>query len=533
MTHSDFLPATNPPYPDVKSCDAWLAKAALGDTRSACAAFHALLDEIEEAPPPHGAYLQILERLRPPLLAALAEHTRKFSGKPLPLNPAEAAALKQVHDLWLALLHTYRRLLRALPPGTPDSATTSLLATRSLHCAAEMITAQLLARHPVGDDLWRRLHSLYAFAEARACTDTPVGDPALRETCTTAYVQALLYALAQPCGLIQRDVQWTRSWINRFAWKVSLTRTPEKPHAYAIDLSGHTGAIWCEVTIPAPNPPLSEGPIRFMDTTALGRSLRRRLRRLEEGEDPASIGLGRGCTQPGTGERLRALIRDWCEAPPLPQFPRRPVLGASARLDVAVGFSQAHVVIAGKPFVSGARDWDYTRRDIDHIHMFQRPPETHRTPSPEIDSLEHWEALDESAHGFRLNRLDPGARISHRQLLALRPGGARKFILAEVRWLLQNGEVEITLGTRALPGLARACAVRPTSTDPATQAPYSQAFVLPVAMGLPPSLVVPAGWYQQNRVLDLRLEEGVVRIRLFGLLGRGYDYDRVNFAAIT
>ena len=83
MTHSDFLPATNPPYPDVKSSDAWLAKAALGDTRSACAAFHALLDEIEEAPPPHGAYLQILERLRPPLLAALAEHTRKFSGKPL------------------------------------------------------------------------------------------------------------------------------------------------------------------------------------------------------------------------------------------------------------------------------------------------------------------------------------------------------------------------------------------------------------------------------------------------------------------
>lgn len=533
MTHSDFLPVTNPPYPDIKSCDAWLAKAALGDTRSACAAFHALLDEIEEAPPPHGAYLLILERLRPPLLAALAEHTLKFSGKPLPLNPAEAAALKQVHDLWLTLLRSYQRLLRALPAGAPGDVTGSLLAMRSLHCAAEMIAAQLLARHSVGEDLWRRLHSLYALAEARACADTPVGDPALRETCTTTYMQALLYALAQPHGLIQRDAQWTRNWIRRFAWKVKLTRSPEKTHAYAIDLSGHAGATWGEVTTPATNPPLSEGPIRFMDTAALGRSLRRRLRRLDEGEDPVSLGLGRGCTQPGTGERLRALVRDWCEAPPLPQFPRRPALGASARLDVAVGFAQAHVAIAGKPFVSGARDWDYTRREIDHIHTFQRPPETHRTTSTAIDSLEHWEALDESAHGFRLRRRDPGTRISHRQLLALRPGGARKLILAEVRWLLQDGDIAITLGTRALPGLARACAVRLTSSDPATRAPYSQAFVLPVAMGLPPSLVIPAGWYQQDRVLDLRLEEGVVRIRLFGLLGRGYDYDRVNFAAIT
>ena len=533
MTHSDFLPATNPPYPDVKSCDTWLAKAALGDSRSASTAFLALLDEIEDAPPPHGAYLQILERLRPPLLAVLTEYTRKFSGKPLPLSLPETAALKQVCALWLALLRSYRRLLRALPVCPPGDATTSLLAMRALQCAGEMIATQLMARHPVGDDLWKRLHGLYAHAEARGCADTPVGDPILRETCTAAYVQPLLYALAQPYGLIQRDAQWTRSWIGRFAWKVRLTRSPEKTYAYAIDLAGNTGAAWCEVTTPAANPPLSEGPIRFLDSAAMGRSLRRRLRRLNEGEEPANLGLGRGCTQPGAGELLRALVRDWCEAPAVPQFPRRPAQGASAKLEVAVGFAPAHVVIAGKPFVSGARAWDYSRRDVDYIHTFQRAPEGHRSSEPDADSIEHWEAVDESAHGFRLRRRDPGVRISHRQVLALRPGGARKFILAEVRWLLQEGDIAITLGTRALPGLARACAVRPTSQDPATQAPYSQAFVLPVAMGLPPSLVVPAGWYQQDRVLDLRLDEGVVRIRLFGLLGRGYDYDRVNFTAIT
>jgi len=533
MTHSDFLPATNPSYPDVQAYDAWLAKAALGDTRSACAAFHTLLDEIEGAPPPHGAYLKILERLRAPLLAALAEHTRKFAGKPLPLNPAEAAALRQVQDLWLALLRAYRRLLRALPASGPGNALAGLLAMRSLHCASEMIVTQLLARHTAGEDLWRRLHGLFAIAEARGCADTPIGDPALRESCTATYVQPLLYALAQPYGLAQRDVQWARDWIRRFAWKVTLARASEKTQAYAIDLSGQTGPTWCEVTTAATTTPHPEGPIRFMDTVALGRSLRRRLRRLEEGDDPASLGLGRGCTQPGTGERLRALLRDWCEAPPQPQFPRRPTLGASARMDVAVGFAPAHVAVADKPFVSGARDWDYTRREIDHIHTFQRAPDTHRASSPAPDSLEQWEALDESANGFRLYRRDPGARISHRQLLALRPGGARKFILTEVRWLRQEGELAITLGTRALPGLARACAVRPTSTDPATRSPYSQAFVLPVAMGLPPSLVIPPGWYQQDRILDLRLEEGVVRIRLFGLLGRGYDYDRVNFAAIT
>ena len=41
------------------------------------------------------------------------------------------------------------------------------------------------------------------------------------------------------------------------------------------------------------------------------------------GADPAALGLGQGCTQPGAGTLLRRLLRLWCAGPVMPRFPRR------------------------------------------------------------------------------------------------------------------------------------------------------------------------------------------------------------------
>ena len=68
------------------------------------------------------------------------------------------------------------------------------------------------------------------------------------------------------------------------------------------------------------------------------------------------------------------------------------------------------------------------------------------------------------------------------------------------------------------------------SRNPSSAFPV-QALLLSVGRGLPPTLVLPSGSYQPERVLELRMEGGIRRIRLSGLAGRGYDYDRAAFSA--
>src|SRR5882762_1963252 len=92
MVLRDFLPDSQPRLAGLTSCEDWLAHAALAGMPHACGALLALLEEIEARPPRHSAYLQILERLRYPVLHAEAEQAKGFAGKPLPLNHSEAAA---------------------------------------------------------------------------------------------------------------------------------------------------------------------------------------------------------------------------------------------------------------------------------------------------------------------------------------------------------------------------------------------------------------------------------------------------------
>ena len=92
MQQSESLPALKPRYPDLKSCEVWLAAAPMGDPRQACAAWLTLIEELADAPPARHSWQQILETLLPRVLAAISEQTRRFAGRPLPLSaPNELA----------------------------------------------------------------------------------------------------------------------------------------------------------------------------------------------------------------------------------------------------------------------------------------------------------------------------------------------------------------------------------------------------------------------------------------------------------
>lgn len=529
MTLSDFLPATQPRITDVKDCDNWLASATLAEPRQACTTFRSLLEELELAPPAHCEYLRILERLRRPMLGALHELTKRFTAKPLPLGRSEALAFRQVCELWEVQLRSYRRLLRAgLKPTHPDLGSfLPLLAARLMDSAGGVIVAHCLARQRIAGDPWQVLHGAYVLAETDGLLDQPVGDRGLRESASAAYVEALLISLASQQGLAARELQWLRRWTKRWAHKVGVLRNCADAGQFAVDLSGQSGPTWRNDAGTA---------IRFLDTSRLGRTLRKRIQRLDLGEDPNLLGLGSDIAQPIAGELLATLLRQWCAAPGARKFPRRPssFSTSSAGIDVAVGITAAHVSISGKEFPTDKKAWEYTPHDVERIHVFRRVEAiaSRNSGAPDPKFLESWMPLDESAEGFKLQRRTPGARVAVRQLVSLRPRGARHFILAVVRWTLQEQERAIVMGVRALPGLARACAARLVGDHPIRPEPYTQAFLLPTGAGLPASLVLPSGWYQRDRMLEVDDGGGATRIRLTGLLGRGFDYDWAHFNTV-
>jgi hypothetical protein len=281
MTRSDFLPASHPALPDLRSCEAWLASATLADPRHACAAFQGLLEDLEFAPPAPAEYLRILERLRPPMAGAVQEHSRRFASKPLPLGHAEELAFSQVCALLNANQRAYERLLRiALKEAHREFDTApALLATRVVACAGELVTMHCLARRRIAGETWQNLHGAYALAEERCIADTLVGNAKSRLSAKSAYVRAVLMSLAAPLGVQARESQWLKRWTARWCHKVRILTCSPSSTALAVELEGRQGASWRTAAG-------AGAGTRFLDTSAIGRSIGRRLARLENGEDP-------------------------------------------------------------------------------------------------------------------------------------------------------------------------------------------------------------------------------------------------------
>jgi hypothetical protein len=519
---STFLPGQQPALADIKSCEAWLGRASLSDPKQACHELTSLLESLEDISPEDSVYIEILERLREPVIVSLAEHGKKFSGRPLPLREYELTAFDQVYDLWSTLGRAYRRLLRmAVEDRRPTLVAQSpLLAQRALDCTSELMFAHYRCRREVDSELWRDLHQLMQAAEAGGFSAETV-PTSLRaknvSSCTEVYVRALLLQLANPYTLSMRELSWARRWAAMWAYKVDLVAAAHDAQGYAADLASDQPPTWLRADV-------AHASTRFLETANLRRSIRTRMKKLELGVDPQTLGLGRDCVQPEVGRLLVTLSRGWIDVPSPRQFSRRLVPG---RVELTCGFESIHLAISGQIFRNAVRHWDYSRRDAEQLQIYQGVLHA-ATDTQAGFTAEKWESLDESANGFRLRRKGGGERLSHQQLVALKPQDGRSFILSEVRWMMTAIDRTLVIGVAALPGLARAVAVRAANPE-GVREPYTQAFIVPESAAGPQSLVLPSGWYQSGRQLDVRIDDDVLNIKLAGVVQRGYDYDRANF----
>jgi hypothetical protein len=510
---------------DLKACDAWLAHAPLAESRAACRALAALLETLEVKTPGDAVYLDILERLRAPIAVATAEHAKKYSVRPLPLREHEGEAVDQVLDLFDALQRAYSALLEGIandPLMHPELAgKQALIAQRALDTTVDLMLTHYRSRREIDGALWQRLHGDYRLAEQIGVTRSMV--PVGRKTKSVSsagevYARALLLALGNPYALSARELNWMRRWSAKWGYKVALNAGMSGEQAYAIDSTGSAGPSWISAEAMRPG-------MLFIDTADIKRSIRSRLKKLEEGEDPETLGLGKDCVQPECGRLLINLLRAWTEAPLVRQFSRH---AKSGYVELIVGFEAIHTAISGRAFKNETRHWDYTRKETENLYTYHLRDKRENDANA-VRAAEQWETLDESPTGFRLRRNDTEERLYQQQLIALKLGGAQHFMLCNIRWLMSGIDRSIALGAASLPGIASGIAVRPAV--PPTQAAESflQGFLLPAMGRIPASLILPVGWYQAGHELEVRIEENVKHFRLLTHLQRGYDYDRASF----
>ncbi|MCW5604437.1 MAG: hypothetical protein KIT18_07820 [Burkholderiales bacterium] len=513
-------------FTDSTSCRRWVESLPLTNVQHAQQVLTGQLHALEATQLPALARLEILEILKEAVAFVQNESAKRYTGKALPLDPAEAVVWSNVIALWQEMGRNYQQCLRAYREGdlavAPHAALICLRCLRYLGHA--MFDHYRVYRQAPGT-MWRTLHELYSFAEQHGFARIRVQDSFSQQepdsSCVESYVQALLAHLANPFSLSVRQMGFVQRWLEKWATLVSLSSQPLASNSIpsiAVDLGGSSAVIFARDIEPHPN-------LRYVDLEQLSKTLRQTINFLKQGQTPGQLGLGDDARQPGCENLLMLLYVQWCRAGTTRGEER---LCAEESAGVCFGISAIHFHLSGgRTFRQPGELTSREKQDLDTYGYIARIEHTAEESGEE--ALETWQILNHSASGFMCILREPSGqgRISHNQLLAVRRVGGRHFHLGMVQWLRIEENNELYCGVRLFPGIPQAVAVRPSNFNPVGSNRYERALLLPEipAPATPSTLILPAGWFQSGRFVEVFSDRKQVA-KLLNLLEKGGDFDR-------
>jgi cyclic-di-GMP-binding protein len=515
-------------FTDGASCKRWIESLPLTNAQSAQQTLTQQITLLRRSGVSPIELLHALETLREPVVYAQNEVARKYTARPLPLDPTEAALWTRVLGLWHELVDCYSLCRDAHVNGDPrlrDHG--ALIVMRCLrYQACAMFEYYRIYRH-VPAACWKKLHQLYVFAEQSGFVHTAVTDVFNHQeedsSCAAAYCQALLAQLANPFAMSGRQMEFLTRWIEKWSAQLSLALQPLPASAIpslGVNLAGSAGPVFAEGLG-------SAASLRYLDLEQISRTLRQVITLLKQGQTPAQLGLGDDARQPGCENLLMLLYIQWCRA----GTSRGEERGLSRdKAQVCLGMHAAHFYISGRSFrVPGS---GLSREEEHDLQLFGHISDRthHMLASGESSAVESWELINQSNSGFMcmLRDADAQMRISHHQLVALRCGSSKPFHLGLVQWLRVDENNELFIGVRQFPGIARPVTVRPINFQASSGIKdFERGLLLPelAAPSTPTTLILPTGWYQPGRFVDLYGEQKQVA-KLVNLIEKGSDFER-------
>jgi hypothetical protein len=525
-------PAAQPEFTDAASCKRWLENVPLANVAEAQRQLLLALWELNRAAVPAAARLAALEAVREAVHFVQLEQAKRFTLRPAPLARPEADAFTNTVDLWEQMRLGY---LRCLEPEDPAlRAERALLCQRALACAGLRMFHHYRAYRQVPPRDWRQLHRVYLRAEGLGVAEGLVKDYLNRDVHASspriAYLRAILMGMCSPYELTPRQLTFVAFLLERWAEKVEVSAAPV-PEGDVPPLSVDLAGERC-----AEREPAAGAEPRYLDARRLAKSIRNRVALLRKGESPARLALGEDCVQPSCEQLLVFLDRQWCGARQARGAERSRVAVAA---ELCAGLPAIHYFVSGRAFQPGAGERELSALERDEIatfgHVSRRGEEHEARAAARGYACESWRIEDESVLGAKLAR-EAGVserRVSHGQLIALRPAGARNFQLGQVRWLMTTGAGEVVCGVKYLPGVPQAVAVRGTGVHVAEER-FVQAMALGAVPALrsPPTLVLPSGWYKPKRIVEAVMRK-TTRLQLTELVERGADFERVTFEPLA
>lgn len=291
--------AAAPAFRDVLTAKIWLAEHQASPPPVLQASLHAQIEALTAADFPPVLFLEMVEVLRPSVIAVQERLESRYVRRPLPLTRDEGGAFRRARRLWRALAQAYWRAVPALPPG-------HLLFP--LHRAAVTLRqehyAHLIAGQEVPGELPDLLYQVLCQAETAGVLREGLADPVLThlEDSTIAGNVAWVFLLesVDAVGLSAAQLTVADRAFSRWRELATFLAVPDdSPRARVIALSELVGRL-----------ELPEGAPRWMDVRPVIRKLRTRMESLEAGESPESLKLGRDLGS----QACLALFRQMTEA---------------------------------------------------------------------------------------------------------------------------------------------------------------------------------------------------------------------------
>jgi len=518
------LPTSHSPlqFTDSVSCRRWIEQLTLTNVQVTQQVLSSQLASLGAAQLPALERLKILETLREPVHFVQAESAKRYAAKPLPLEAGETTVWNNVIALWQEMSRNYQHCLKAYREGDLAIAPHAALVTmRCLGLLGSTLCDYYHIYRQAPGALWRALHELYAFAENHGFARIRVQDSFSQRdpdsSCIESYVQILLAQLANPYALSVRQMTFVSRWVERWATLIGLVLQPLPTSpipSLAVDLASSSGVVFGAELAPQPH-------LRYLDLEQLSKTLRQTINLLKQGQTPGQLGLGDDARQPGCENLLMLLYVQWCRAGTARTEERS---NSEEPAEVCFGMAAAHLhVNGGRAFRQPGELSSREKQDLDTYGYITRADYS------KDESLELWQIVNHSASGFMCMQREPSdkGRVAHNQLLAVRRAGGRNFHLGMVQWLRMEESGEIYCGVRLFPGVPHAISVRPSNFTPAGAGRYERALVLPEvpAPATPATLILPAGWFQSGRFVELFSDRKQVAKLLNGL-EKGVDFDR-------
>lgn len=532
MSFEAVLPldrGTSPPFADAREAKEWLKLLPLINTRQSSLELRELLTELNQCALAPLELLKSLELLREAVHTTAESLQTRFAGKPLPLTPEEKQSWQEAQTLWTLFETAYVRCWRAAREGTrPLAEHQALIAERTLRYALFVARGHLLVYRAIPTAVWQRLFDYYRCAEEAEIARTSVRDSLIEihgsSMPQAMLIHALLLAASGTRQLTGKQIVWLDKRL-----EILATRTSLAPHSPA--LPGRSN-LQIDLGMPAPALRASRsltGPtVREIDSLALAQVLTKRIKLLREGELPQKLGLGTELGPQSAEALLTDVYRRWCELPSEHLLRDMPA-GKTVRVALDITNIQRQLTAGTFP-PPPENAAQLSQRDVEALQLFGHTSSESKPTSIPAAITTFWQLLLDTPQEMLLGRpLDDSSRISLQQLFGITTD--KGHTLLGVARSLEETETVLETGLRLLPGLPRPLLARALDLVRIGQDRYSEALLLPEAPALKvtASLIIPASWYRQGRLLDLWDGETLTRIRLTQVIERGSNYERVQF----